>query len=124
VQLRLLRHWSLQALVDAAAERFPLAQQPEDAASGGGRVYEAALPARPGAKLLVAVPAGWPRLAGAAAAGAPHLRLAGASGAGADAGALAAAVNSDAALCACDLLGFLQGAAAKLDALAPAPAAP
>jgi hypothetical protein len=124
VQLRLLQHWSLQALVDAAAQRFPLFRAEgaaAGAAAGGGRVYEASLPSRSGFKLQIAVPGDWPRLAaGPAAAGAgaqQGLRLAGASGVGLDVAALMAAVEADAELAGSDLLGFLKGVNAKVEAM-------
>ncbi|KAI8476350.1 MAG: hypothetical protein J3K34DRAFT_512230 [Monoraphidium minutum] len=124
VQLRLLQYWGLQALVEAAAERYPLVRVEQQREGGGGapaapgRVLEAALPSRPGLKVQVAVPAGWPRLGGAAGAGGGEgLRLAGAAGGGVDGGALVAAVNGDAAAAGLDLLGFLGAVAARAEAM-------
>ncbi|GBF92001.1 hypothetical protein Rsub_04725 [Raphidocelis subcapitata] len=116
VQLRLLQHWSRQALVDAAAARYPL-QRVEQPLDGAAAVFEASLPARPGVKLTVALPDGWPRAAGAAATAAAGPALVAASGEGLDAAALAAAVARDGALRGADLAGFLDGVASKVDAL-------
>lgn len=130
VQLRLLQYWRFQALVEAAAERYPITRvEQQRAGSGEGgageggvarRIVEATIPSRPGLKVQVAVPAGWPRLAaldgGAAAAAGGGLALAGAAGGGADAAALAEAVARDAAMGGRDLLGFLEGVEAKLEA--------
>jgi hypothetical protein len=117
VQLRLLQYWSLQAIIEAAAERFPIVQQRDGAlgtTAGACKVYEASLPACAGAKASVAVPAGWPRLCGDGNGAGAGLRLVGVSGPGVDAAALTEAVNGDTALCASDLLTFLEGVASKL----------
>lgn len=110
MQQRLLQHWARKALVDAAAARYPLVPL-EGAADGAAALFEASLPARPGVRLTVALPDGWPR---AAAGG---LSLVAASGEGLDSAALAAAVARDGSLRGADLAGFLDGVASKVGAL-------
>lgn len=128
VHTRLLQYWSLQAQVEAAAERFPIVrvdQQRDDGQAAPHKVLEASMLGRFGAKVRVAVPQEWPQLGGGsgdsagavAAESRSRLRVVGASGAGLDAAALVAQVEGDDTLAGADLLSFLEGVAGHVDKL-------